>query len=101
MARAGFLPLETMIAADPTLIIFGRYKPEHPSIAHQLLEHPALESLLASRLNGKKRASIIIPSNLWNCGGPFIVEAVEKLARKRKALIKTEIKSEIRPEIRQ
>ena len=59
-------------------------------IAHQLLEHPALKSLLVSRLNGKKRDSIIIPSNLWNCGGPFIVEAVEKLARKRKALTKTE-----------
>ena len=92
MARAGFLPLEKMIAADPALIIFGRYKPEHPSIAHQLLEHPALATLLASHLKGKKRDSIIISASLWNCGGPFVVEAVEKLARKRNALIKTEVK---------
>ena len=90
MVRSGFLPLEKMIAADPALIIFGRYKPEHPSIAHQLLEHPALNMLLASRLNGKKRDSVIIPANLWNCGGPFIAEAVEKLARKRKVLLKVE-----------
>ena len=91
MARAGFLPLEKMIAADPALIFFGKYKPEHPSIAHQLLEHPALSMLLALRASGKKRDSIVIPSNLWNCGGPFIVEAVEKLAQKRKALLKAEV----------
>ncbi len=97
MARAGFLPLEKMIAADPALIIFGRYKPEHPSIAHQLLEHPALATLLASHLKGKKRDSIIISASLWNCGGPFVVEAVEKLARKRNALIKTEAKIGTRP----
>jgi iron complex transport system substrate-binding protein len=92
MDRAGFLPLEKMIAADPALIIFGQYKPEHPSIAHQLLEHPALGMLLASRVNGKIRDLVIIPSNLWNCGGPFIVEAVEKLARKRKTLLKVEVR---------
>lgn len=86
MDQAGFLPLEKMIAADPALIIFGQYKPNHPSIAHQLLEHPALKSLLASRAGGKSRDSIIIPSNLWNCGGPFIAEAVEMLARKHKTL---------------
>lgn len=91
MDRSGFLPLEKMISADPALIIFGQYKPEHPSVAHQLLQHPALQSLLASRLKGKKRASIVISSNLWNCGGPFIVEAGEKLARKRKALLSAEV----------
>ena len=88
MDQPGFLSLERLILADPMLVIFDRYKPEHPSIAHQLLEHPALTYLLNSNWGGKKRGSIIIPASLWSCGGPFVVEAVERLAAKRASMLK-------------
>ncbi|MEX2449844.1 MAG: ABC transporter substrate-binding protein [Rhodospirillales bacterium] len=88
MEQAGFLPLEKLIAADPALIVFSEFKPEHPSIAHQLLEHPALEYLLSSRWAGGKRSVAVIPASLWNCGGPFIADAAERLARERALLVK-------------
>jgi iron complex transport system substrate-binding protein len=88
MDQAGFLPLEKLIAADPALIVFSEFKPEHPSIAHQLLEHPALDYLLSSRWAGGKRSVAVIPASLWNCGGPFIADAAERLARERALLVK-------------
>ncbi|MEQ8936122.1 MAG: hypothetical protein RIE56_10070, partial [Amphiplicatus sp.] len=73
--------------ADPALIVFSEFKPEHPSIAHQLLQHPALDYLLSSRWAGGKRSVAVIPASLWNCGGPFIAEAAERLVRERTALM--------------
>ncbi len=102
MDQPGFLSLERLILADPALIIFDEPKPDHPSIAHQLLEHPAMKSLLAlhsgSQRGGKKRDSIVVPASLWNCGGPFVVDAVERLARKRQTMMQeSRFRKRVRP----
>ena len=81
--KFGYLALESLIVAAPELIIFGSYRPDWPSLAHQVLEHRALRAAFDRRKPGGCGAFVTVPTRLWNCGGPFNAEAVELLARQR------------------
>jgi iron complex transport system substrate-binding protein len=71
----GQVPLE-IIAMNPVdVLIFGSHRDGPPALATELLRHPVL-----SRLSGRTRV-VVIPDRLWNCGGPPLVEAVERLMR--------------------
>lgn len=76
----GYLPVEAVAADPPDLLVGGREAAGHPSLAGRLLSHPALARSIppAARLR--------IPGSLSACGGPFTVEAVERLAAARRAL---------------
>jgi iron complex transport system substrate-binding protein len=41
-------------------------------MATELLRHPVLSKLTRTRI-------VVLPGRLWNCGGPGVAEAVERL----------------------
>src|SRR5262249_42003575 len=71
----GQVPLE-IIAMNPVdVLIVSSHRDGPPAMATELLKHPVL-----SRLSDHSRV-VVIPNRLWNCGGPALVEAVERLMR--------------------
>ncbi len=71
--RDGRVPLEAVLTGRPDVLILGTSPDGPPSLASQLLRHPALERLSA-RL-------AVVPSRLWACAGPSVVDAIERLSR--------------------
>jgi iron complex transport system substrate-binding protein len=70
----GRIPLETVAVSGVDVLILNGRRDEPPSLATELLRHPVLAKLPhLARL-------IVLPSRLWTCGGPAIVEAAERLA---------------------
>ena len=68
----GPLALEALVMAAPGVVVTGtRY--DNPSRAEEILDHPALARLGASR--------IAIPDRDWICGLPQITRAAAELAR--------------------
>jgi iron complex transport system substrate-binding protein len=66
-----FLPLETLIATAPDVIVSGRVH-RLPTRAEDLLGHPALASVEAARA---------FVNAAWICGTPAVVGEVRRLAR--------------------
>lgn len=75
--RWGTLPLETLLLADPDLLIMEE-RHHHASLATDLLYHPALAALDAQR--------VVVPGRYWTCAGPWVAGALEQLAAARRAL---------------
>lgn len=75
-----FLPLESLIAGHPDLLILDDPRGVRPSLAEATLRHPILANLLAPERRG------IVPQRLWNCGGPSTAEALERLAALRQQI---------------
>jgi len=73
------LPLETLLNADPDVLIVGRQR-EDPALANEVFRHPALGRVFDDR------PMISLPDYLWICGTPFVVEAVARLADLRASL---------------
>lgn len=73
MAR---LPLETLVLAEPDLIVTGR-RYSAPAMAQEILRHPAMQAL-----EGTRRVSL--PDNLWTCGTPLLAEAATRLRAEAK-----------------
>jgi iron complex transport system substrate-binding protein len=76
----GYLSLEEVLMLRPDLVVSPGYVPGRPSIAEQVLAHPAL------RKAGVAQRVVAVPSNLWNCPGPMNAEAVAIMARARDAV---------------
>ena len=66
------LPLESLLTAEPDLLIVGRER-VGPALANESLRHPALRRVFGDRLR------VSIPDHLWICGTPFVAEAVRRL----------------------
>jgi iron complex transport system substrate-binding protein len=75
------LPLEALVLHRPDLLITSLETTDAPSLARQTLDHPALRELAA------RAAQVTVPAPLWVCPGPYTVEAAERLARLRGAVI--------------
>ena len=73
------LPLETLLNANPDVLIVGR-KRDDPALANEVFRHPALDRAFAGR------PMISVPDHLWICGTPFVAEAVARLAALRVTL---------------
>ena len=73
----GTVPLESVIAAAPRLLILDDAYTDSSSRAQSILRHPAFRSLEG------KSTLYAMPSRLWICPGPWVAEAVERLAAKR------------------
>ncbi len=71
------LPLEVLLLAEPERLIISSYRPDQASLARELLRHPALSAGVAGE-------PIALPTNLWVCGNPLMVGAVELLAEARR-----------------
>jgi iron complex transport system substrate-binding protein len=72
------IPLESVLAHPPEVMLSGRLGPNEPSWADRILSHPALSALAPHTLRET------FPEQLMFCGGPVIVPAVEALAEARK-----------------
>lgn len=68
----GTLPLETLIAAGPELIVVEQMGEAAPSVSSELLAHPALAA------SGARR--VLVPMRLWACPDPTLVEAADLIA---------------------
>lgn len=71
------LPLETLLTANPDLLIVGRER-DGKALATELLKHPALKQAFA------RRPRVSVPDHLWICGTPFVADAIARLAAARK-----------------
>jgi iron complex transport system substrate-binding protein len=79
-ASGGFvnLTIEDLIDARPDFVAIGVYRAHEPSLAHQVLSHPALKAYIDAHAR-----AIDLPAKLWTCGTPFITEIAERLATAR------------------
>ena len=77
LKRTGNVPLETLIADPPDVLLAGVLRPGAPSWADRVLDHPALAQV-ASRMH---RA--VFPQRLMNCGGPVLIETARAMATAR------------------
>jgi len=78
-ARAGIdnfgrLPLETIVRSGADIAILNADRDGPPSLATEFLHHPALAGL------DERTRLVVLPARLWTCGGPAVVEAIERLA---------------------
>lgn len=68
-----YLPLEQLILSKPDLMVSNEVQEDKPALAQQNFQHPAYEKLLS----GVKGLSI--DGRVTACGGPFTIDAIEKL----------------------
>ena len=76
----GALALERLVAEPPDLIVLGHAEDEYRTVQADNLRHPALARLLA------RVPSAHVPQRLMICPSPRVLDAVELLAEKRRAL---------------
>ena len=76
----GRVPLETVLVFRPRLLILSSLKIDNPSLAGNLLAHPALGRSFVGR------AMIRIHHHVWACGTPLVLDAIRRLARIRAQL---------------
>ncbi len=67
----GALPLETLVASSPDLIVFESMGDGPPSVAGELLRHPVLS---------RNIARVSVPMRLWACPDPALVDAAALIA---------------------
>ena len=73
------VPLEVVALLGADVLILDRDESGAPSLADAALDHPAIAAL------AQRMTVVSLPSRLWTCGGPEVVEAVERLAAAAKA----------------
>jgi iron complex transport system substrate-binding protein len=67
------VPLETVVRSRPDILIISARRDGPPSLATALLDHPVLSKL------GPNTHIVVLPTNLWSCGGPEVAEAIARL----------------------
>ncbi|VUX47070.1 conserved hypothetical protein [Candidatus Defluviicoccus seviourii] len=77
----GRMPLETLIELQPEILIVDDRKPQAPALAYEALRHPALKAMI------DRSVQVIVPTRLWICGIPTVVDAVEILAAAREQVL--------------
>lgn len=70
---AGRLPLESLIAADPDLVVTGARRFDSPALAQENFRHPAFRAF------AHQVAEVEIPDKYWLCGAPFTLIAARIL----------------------
>ncbi len=90
--RYGAVPLEAVILAAPRLLVLDDAYTGSSSRAQSILHHPAFRSLEG------KTTLYGMPSRLWLCPGPWVAEAVERLAAERARLGAAKLARRVIPE---
>ena len=83
LPRYARLPLETLLFDQPDLLVLNEYMEQTPSLALQLMRHPALQQSFMDK------RSVVVPPQAWSCGSPNYVRAVEILRDAALALVNT------------
>jgi iron complex transport system substrate-binding protein len=68
----GLIPLEVVALHEVDVLIVSATRDGPPSKATEMLSHPILSKLTRTQI-------VVLPGRLWNCGGPGVAEAVERL----------------------
>jgi iron complex transport system substrate-binding protein len=68
------VPLETLLTSSVDVITLSHPTSGFPALAEERLRHPALQRYVQAR------TVIDIPPPLWDCGTPYTLEAVRRLA---------------------
>jgi iron complex transport system substrate-binding protein len=76
LSNGGLLPLETLVMAQPDVVITGAREPG-ASQAEEMVAHPALRGL-------RQAGAVTGPD--WACATPFVLDAVARLTAVRGAL---------------
>lgn len=69
----GQISLETVALGGADILILNTTADGPPSLAHEILGHPVLARL------GDRLRIIAMPSKLWTCAGPAVIDAIELL----------------------
>jgi iron complex transport system substrate-binding protein len=77
LSRGGQVPLESLIAKPPDLLVLASHEDEYPTALADNLRHPIIRRLR------ERGASVELPWRFWLCGTPHIADAIERLARVR------------------
>ncbi|MEQ8452165.1 MAG: ABC transporter substrate-binding protein [Nitratireductor sp.] len=80
ISGAGRLPLESLIAADPDLVVTGAQRFDDPALAQENFRHPAFRAF------ARQTAEVDIPDKYWLCGAPFTLIAARILKRAARRL---------------
>ena len=62
-----------MLLDRPDVLVVNHYEPKAPSLAQELLQHPAIQKAFA------ERTTVVVPAQAWTCGTPHLIDAVEML----------------------
>ena len=71
----GQIALETVALGRAELLILNETPDGPPSLAHDILHHPVIDRL------GDRLKRVALPSRLWTCAGPSVLDAIELLVR--------------------
>ncbi len=69
----GQIALETVALGQADILILNTTPDGPPSLAHEILHHPVLARL------GDRLKLVALPSKLWTCAGPAVIDAIELL----------------------
>jgi iron complex transport system substrate-binding protein len=69
----GQIALETVALGNADVLILNTTPDGPPSLAHEILHHPVLAKL------GDRLRLVALPSKLWTCAGPAVIDAIELL----------------------
>ncbi len=73
LRRYSYYPMELLLWDQPRLLILDPQSIESPSLAHQVLSHPALQHAYSTL------HTVSVPPQAWACGSHHIVRAVALL----------------------
>jgi iron complex transport system substrate-binding protein len=71
----GQIPLEAVVANGVDILILSASRDGPRALATEILRHPVLSAL------SDRTRLVVMPGRLWNCGGPAVVEAIDRLMR--------------------
>lgn len=69
----GSLTVETLLRADPQMLVISDYKLETASLANTWYAHPAIADMM------RERHSVLLPVSYWACGAPQSINGAEIL----------------------
>lgn len=72
------LSLESLLAAEPDVLLLGRLNDNTDSLAHQVLRHRAIDRYASL----KQVRKIMIPDRYWSCAGPSSIAAASYLQQR-------------------
>ena len=62
-----------LLLRQPDLLVLNTAEDVGPSLAHQVLRHPSLARAFPHL------RTMVMPQRLWNCAGPWVVDAIARL----------------------
>jgi iron complex transport system substrate-binding protein len=80
LTRGGQVPLESLIAKPPDLLVLASNVEEYRTALADNLRHPVI------RLMREHGATAELPWRYWLCGTPHVADAIEQLAQARAAI---------------